>query len=712
MSFNSDQAKDKKEQDALGFADSAEATAKSIFSGEYPDGFVIGIEGEWGSGKTSYINFIRESLQKKSSEFKIIEFKPWLYSSHENLIAAYFKLLSKEANDIFGDNSIKENLANVVDSFTPLVGTLASLAGLGDTTKSAMGLVSKKLKESPTLESQYEIIQKKLTEAKKPFVVIIDDLDRLDSNEVKTMLKLVKSVGRLPYVTYILAYDRDYVKGATDADMPNFLEKIIQLPISIPKPAQFRLITMLNNELNNFSATINLNDKNWQEAINLALYPYIKKPRDIILLANSIKFRFPAMKGILDPADLFILECLHIFDPELWKWIKNNSDIIFSGLKDDLTDEYKKQIKEELQTSFSILHPLSKSQSRILAKLFPSLSNYLEIKFFGAIQTLNEIDNQEKNNLDAVAKEFVYDAYFAQYLEDTEISQDTINHFLENTKDREQTTKTLRSWINKKDVNNFSRIETFFKLVSSQFTNDRSPKPNKMFLWSLTDVFNDINSLEKQSIFSKSSGWHPEGQLEYMFLILFKEIGKQDASDFLKNLCSKKEFVHVSVFLLHYIGYYIDKTYNGNRSSERLDLIDDKDWDSAAEIIAPHLKDIFLTGSISDFPNIIFAEFLAGLIFGAKEASTLFETAYGISEKYVIKAVKKILIPIQSLDGVNRFQIIVAKHPELFNYDVIAEHASKINPDNYDEETNDAIAFFLRGIYYPETLTSDDAFQE
>ena len=69
INLNSDQPKTKKEQDALGFADSAETVAKSIFNSNFPDGFVIGIDGDWGSGKTSFINFICQSLEEQYAEF-------------------------------------------------------------------------------------------------------------------------------------------------------------------------------------------------------------------------------------------------------------------------------------------------------------------------------------------------------------------------------------------------------------------------------------------------------------------------------------------------------------------------------------------------------------------------------------------------------------------------------------------------------------------
>ncbi len=704
MSFNSDQAKITKKDDALGFADSAEATAKSIFSGKYPDGFVIGVEGEWGSGKTTYINFIRESLKKQSPEFKIIEFKPWLHSSQENLIAAYFKFLRENAKDIFGDDSdIKKNLASVAESFTPLVGTLASFAGLGEVAKSGMGLISETLKETPTLESQYEIIQKKLKEAKKPFVMIIDDLDRLDKAEVKTMLKLVKSVGRLPYVTYILAYDRKYIESATSEEMPHFLEKIIQLTIPLPKPDGYKLRIMLGNELQDFLRPIPNNDTRWRTIIHETLPLYIKKPRDVALLANAINFKFSTayIDKMLDRADLLALECLRLFDKKLWDWIKNNEKIVLLEDNYRFIQHQKDQFKQIVETSLSALQPLSTNQKDILSLLFSPLADALDCR----IHEIKE-DHYKTENRGGMALKPVYDAYFNQYLDENEISKTDIDLFLKSIDDREKTTQTLRDYINKKDRYEISRIANFLRKLSYRFVDDDSPEPHPMLLWSLCDIYDDITSLKEPSPFDSRS---PSDEILYTFRILLKKIGKQKTSMLLHALCKDTKYTFVATYLLYWVGYFIDKNYGDKKNNNKIDLIDDKDWDTALEIIAPHIKDIFVTGDVSNFSSVVYAQFLAGLIFGDEEARTLFENLYQKSETYTIKSIKGHLKQVTSENtGETRYEYRDAKYPALFDYGSIAKEARKIDLEKQDEDTREAVNVFLDGVRNPLNRTPTD----
>lgn len=67
-----------------------------------PNGYVIGLHGEWGSGKSTALNFVKAFLEKHNQEaasdderIAVIEFRPWIVSGHQDLIAAFFKVMSE-----------------------------------------------------------------------------------------------------------------------------------------------------------------------------------------------------------------------------------------------------------------------------------------------------------------------------------------------------------------------------------------------------------------------------------------------------------------------------------------------------------------------------------------------------------------------------------------------------------------------------------------
>jgi predicted KAP-like P-loop ATPase len=89
--------------DRLGFKPFAERLSKVILNLRAPNGYVVGLHGEWGSGKSTAINFVKAFLDKHNQEVEtdaerihVIDFRPWIVSGHQDLIGAFFKILSED----------------------------------------------------------------------------------------------------------------------------------------------------------------------------------------------------------------------------------------------------------------------------------------------------------------------------------------------------------------------------------------------------------------------------------------------------------------------------------------------------------------------------------------------------------------------------------------------------------------------------------------
>lgn len=93
--FKVDKAITNKNEDLFGRIENATALAKIIKSYQDEDSISIGIIGDWGSGKTSFVNMILEEL-KDDENFIIINFNPWNISTRKQLISDFFTMLSKE----------------------------------------------------------------------------------------------------------------------------------------------------------------------------------------------------------------------------------------------------------------------------------------------------------------------------------------------------------------------------------------------------------------------------------------------------------------------------------------------------------------------------------------------------------------------------------------------------------------------------------------
>lgn len=226
-------------EDTLGRADFAAGLADLIDGTHDPDSsIVIGLTGAWGSGKTSAFGLAEAAL--KRSQWKIVRLNPWVAASEEAMLAEFFAALSRALPPNQGA-LIRSNLATV----TALAGpALSALPLVGD---AAAGYVAK-LQAYLTTRDPWPVAFEKACEEFRALqlrvVVFVDDCDRLDPIELRTLLKVVRLVGRFPGVTYVLAYDEETLArtlsaaGVGDNSIPGaqrYLEKIVQFVVPVPQ---------------------------------------------------------------------------------------------------------------------------------------------------------------------------------------------------------------------------------------------------------------------------------------------------------------------------------------------------------------------------------------------------------------------------------------------------------------------------------------------
>src|SRR4030095_14332027 len=87
-------------------------------------------------------------------------------------------------------------------------------------------------------------------------VIVMDDIDRLDKDEIQAVLKLVKLTGDFSNTAYILAFDEQMVAqalaekyGSLEAGR-NFLEKIVQVPLNLPLAHSKALVNLAFDGMN------------------------------------------------------------------------------------------------------------------------------------------------------------------------------------------------------------------------------------------------------------------------------------------------------------------------------------------------------------------------------------------------------------------------------------------------------------------------------
>ena len=316
------------------------ALALSRFPGS--GSLVIGIQGRWGSGKTSLKNMLVEQLAVTSSDgekVKVAEFEPWIFSGSGRLVSLLFRQIALALSEQLV--AMKDTAGKIVrrgakvaelipDEYFPksIKAIIEALKNFGEALEPNQSNIE-------NLSNRREILKNKLYDAETRIIVFIDDLDRLMDDEITDMMRAVKAVGDLPYMTYVLLYDRETLTKSLDKSCQGrggeYLEKIIQVPIGLPAIPREAVLNQLKEELKDVVGRERV-DHLYTESIvvssipNITVYdacviPFIKNMRDVNRLINEFKLRYQVLKNDVDSRDLLGITSLEVFNPSLHDWI-------------------------------------------------------------------------------------------------------------------------------------------------------------------------------------------------------------------------------------------------------------------------------------------------------------------------------------------------------------------------------------------------------
>jgi len=337
--------------------------AETILNRTSSDSIVIGIYGAWGEGKTSVLNFIKQELKPHSPEVVYFTFNPWRFTDEAALLTSFFNTLANELKkaqiaDINPNSEIKPNerkgwfskrkgeLKTNTETIGEIIqeyGKVVSIFGAGEAAEAIGKAIS-----NVDIEKLKERIEKLLADNKKRIVVFIDDIDRLEKDEIHSIFRLVKLTGDFAYTTYLLSFDENMVSSAIgdrfgSGDQKagnNFLEKIIQIPIKLPlaQPTALKIycFKLVEQALN--SSQIMLSEEEGHEFIRKFTSNFLIRlttPRLAVRYGNTLSFSLPLLNGEVNYIDLLLIEAIRVFYPELYDFIRCKPDYFIGKYEDN-----------------------------------------------------------------------------------------------------------------------------------------------------------------------------------------------------------------------------------------------------------------------------------------------------------------------------------------------------------------------------------------
>lgn len=369
--------------DVFGINGFVKSLARSVVTMKRPEGVVVALNGEWGSGKSSAINLLKHHLKASVEEgsIDIIAFNPWWYRGQDALTVGFFNELYLATKPSLSEAG-KKALSKIGSGFLRLVNTIAPAAdavgagGFGTVVGASAGWMSSLIENDESIERLHKQLAEALRDQKKRFVVIVDDIDRLSPDEAMMIFRLIKSVGRLPNITYVLAFDRHLSERMVSQQFPSegahYLEKIIQVSFDLPLPAGDSLNRFL---LSNIGPIIGDVDEekivHIQNMYHDVVSPEIRTPRDASRYLNALSLTWPAVTGEVDVGDFLALEAYRLFQPGIYKAIRDNESLLCGETSSGLYGQKEDGNKIEVLLLNSVDSKVD--YRRRLMRLFPRL---------------------------------------------------------------------------------------------------------------------------------------------------------------------------------------------------------------------------------------------------------------------------------------------------------------------------------------------------
>lgn len=441
--------------DKFGRSYFAEGLAEALIKVPNNESFTVGLYGAWGSGKTSIIRLAEEYITTKhKDDVIVIPFNPWLFTSAEGLHTAFFGTLAQ----YLGANlsTKKEDILNELRSYGELTGAVGGAISVvvpfAGTAKLISPIFNKffNKKSGSSVDDIKDRVNKILLESNKRIIVIIDDIDRLDSEEIHLVFKLVKNVAHFNNISYLLAFDQNVVAKALADRYPdepeiggNFVEKIVQLPLVVPPVDPEVLSQFIIDQINAIAQKhkLNLSEEDvqrFQSKYSSLLRHQFTTPRKAIRYLNAIDFTFERLANEANFTDVMLVEALRIFDQRLYERIAAKKSVLIERGHYGRDDNHHRQNAKievfgtDKQTSW---------QDSIVRELFPSFEWALGGSSYAGEYTKNW-DNEQRVCSDKYFERYfnygvpvgdVPDAKLREFfalLESTSTTQDDVNKTL------------------------------------------------------------------------------------------------------------------------------------------------------------------------------------------------------------------------------------------------------------------------------------------
>ncbi len=279
--------------------------------------FAIGITGEWGSGKTSFMDTLEQRLSAAKNLLQL-HFNPWLISDAKGITAAFFSELSYRLSQ--KTDMLTSDLSDYMRIITSEIEGNAAVKVL----KKALPAFRWNRNGIDELRSS---INDSLRELDKKLIIYIDDLDRLDDEEITEVLRIIRNSADFANIVFVVAYDKTQINSALSGKFKQgstkYVEKVFQHEFHLPPIDRNILLAELNvrlepilSEYDNEARKVMFERQNFKQNYS-SLKNHLRHYRDVSRFVNIFKVHYPYLQNHVFLPDLYLVIFLRLKYPAI-----------------------------------------------------------------------------------------------------------------------------------------------------------------------------------------------------------------------------------------------------------------------------------------------------------------------------------------------------------------------------------------------------------
>jgi hypothetical protein len=236
--------------DLLGFDTVVTAVDRALAVDDL-DPLTVGIHSPWGGGKTTVLGLLQEHLDRDAT-YVVVRTDPWEYDEQIDVRGTLIAEVLHALEARFAQSAdTKAKVRNLIDRISwSRVGVLVAKGAITMqwNPTEIVEVFTPKPRETPEsmagFRDAFAALLHDLRTVRR-VVVLVDDLDRCLPDAVMAALEAIKLFLSVPKMAFVVAADQDMVRNAIAASLDasgrsdvfanRYLEKIVQLPISLPR---------------------------------------------------------------------------------------------------------------------------------------------------------------------------------------------------------------------------------------------------------------------------------------------------------------------------------------------------------------------------------------------------------------------------------------------------------------------------------------------